>query len=136
MIPTIRCEFRVMGNFDPDIITQATGVVPTKIYRVGDPVSTRASLKHTVNSWIIRSGATPTWNLADVLAPLVDGIKPQRDILNTLKAEFDFESEFSCVVEVRGETPGCVLSSATLADIASFGADLDIDIYLLPEKRE
>jgi hypothetical protein len=133
MVPIIGCEFRITGNFDPELITRATGILPSKIHRVGNSVSARSTLKHRADSWIISFGPIATWHLVDVLTPLLERIRPHRDVLNALKAEHHSESEFSCLIEARDEIPGCTLSAATLSDIASLGADLDIDIYFLSD---
>lgn len=135
----VSVRFQLAGfPYDPEEVTAATGVAPTKTWRRGDVVAEtpRGVQRRRRNTWIVESdvpaGAdTDPGRALDLhLASVLDRLAPGAETLSRLGAEHD--AAVLCTVAITGSTvPTISFDRATIRQVASLNAALDVDVYVL-----
>jgi hypothetical protein len=128
-------SFGFSGKLNPDMITHALGIIPTRIWHEGerDPISNfpRAS-GWEISTGILSgdkalNGYTAVASLISVLVPLAESIRNLRDILG---AEVCLSIAVFLSPDDRDSTPSIGLTGDTLDFLARSGATVDIDTFL------
>jgi hypothetical protein len=119
------------GDFDPDEITRATGLTPSKIQRKGEhPRSGSASLEQS--SWSINSGLMPSDEFHEHLQDLLGRLRPGWSALQALGRQHK-AGLIAAIYCRQSQGPLVEVSPEHSAAIAELSATLGFDIYALPE---
>lgn len=124
--------FILSGEFlDPDAVTAALGLVPTKSFKKGDPTPSthrNPNLRRKQGMWQLES-------MLPRQAPLDRHIEHLLDRLDTHASEIGeflklgYGCRFSCGCFLNRWNRGTELSPRTLGRIGALGASLGLDIY-------
>lgn len=126
-------------DFDPDEITESTGIAPTETWRTGDiiPGTVKAPYRH--NGWEVNSSRDPASprdvGLEDHIADVLGRLRPGWAALARLGTRFD--AEISCVVYMReAQGPMAHLDPWLVRRIGELNAAIDLDLYCLADPDE
>lgn len=126
---SIKCYFEVIGDgFNPDLLTEAMGIEPTKTWRVGD-TTRRSGRPYKHDGWSIRSEEVASLDLREVVLPVLRRLLPVAGVLSEYCDRLNLEAVLSCAVYVEDDQmPALSLDSETIRMLSALGASLDIDI--------
>jgi hypothetical protein len=128
----VRCEYILTGNFDPTRVSAATGLEATKVWRVGEPISSKGHRVYQFDGWMRATEYETSTDIEVPLAKLLQQLRPARSIFMDLIQAQGLEAEITIAIEISNdEIPATTLAAARVAEIASLGAGLDIDIILM-----
>ncbi|MDX2230510.1 MAG: DUF4279 domain-containing protein [Leptolyngbyaceae cyanobacterium bins.349] len=123
-------------DLNPDEITAKTGVIPTKTWRVGDLISPQATIRYQHNGWRLSSQRKfVDFEDADDLADHVRAVLEQLHVSwqTFVEVGAQFDSEVCCIIYTGGERPAIHFDRAILNQLSELNAELDVDLYVLPE---
>ena len=107
----IYAEFRIMGDaFDPDAVTQALSVQPTKIWRKGDCVYNNQGKITTLRqytNWGYQTAATETLDINTPIRTLQAVFADKTNTLLNLQKQYDLSFTIDIVIEVENNQPPC-----------------------------
>jgi hypothetical protein len=136
MTSEIAVAMRLTGqDFSPEKVTPLLGVSPTNTWRLGDTVQ-NTLLKRKHDGWEFALPVQAVLDLEAQLCALLDLFESRRHSVLEVCDRFGLEVEVACAVYVTDEAPIMHLSSRTMRRIATFNANLDIDLILLPFASE
>ncbi len=125
-------DFIVEGGSRSDELLGRLTLVPTKTWNAGDRRRMGARAVHTRAGWSLRSPLPKTATVAEHLRALLVALRPHRRALKIVVDQF--EGGFSVGVITHGaKGPDLYFDQTLLRDIVDLGADLDIDLYSLPD---
>lgn len=135
--PKIRAGFILVGHqVEPDRITQALGLQPSVTWREGEPRLAQGPLMNDTDGWAIRTDYEESLNLPSHVDRILDVVHPLSGQIRKLCSELKLEAELECVVRIarseRQSVPIMNFESNVINRMADLGADLDIDIVLVP----
>lgn len=133
MSTSILSSFTLTGiDFDPEDATRRIGLEPTKTWRRGDQVQkTLIRRKHSGWQWSLPS--EESLDLGRQVASLLERLAPYAAAITEVREELDLDAEISCAIYIEGQAPGVHFDRSTLALADQLGAEIDIDIYVLPD---
>jgi len=117
------------GDFDPDEVTDALGIEPTKTWRIGDPIQ-NTLLKRKHNGWSVATSREESLDLGKQIRDLLRRLEPTFSSIATLRDRVDLNVEVSCAIYIYGETPSMHLDRETLSMIERLDAEIDFDLYV------
>jgi hypothetical protein len=137
----IYVDYYIRGfDFDPDKITELTGVEPTKVSRVGSPVSWASRIKSgvipkiKVNQWKIKSNLDPLTDLDTQVRVLIQNLQP--GWAEFVKLGSQYGGVFSCVVwDYSDSRPAICFDNDIIKVVAELNAGIQVSVYSL-EKEE
>ena len=125
--------FKLTGaDFDPDEVTRRVGLEPTRTWRAGDirrPGATAAK----ISCWSLYTDLEQTWDTDRHIAQVIDLLRPHIQSINAVRKELRLEAEFACVLYIRSKRPALHFDRAILDVVDALDAEIDVDIYVLPE---
>ena len=125
-------EFYYCGfSCDPDVISATLGLTPTKSWRKGD-VGPAPAMKRRSSAWEIKSRLPVTHKITEQIDDVVAQLAGVEEQLKAL----DFGGEFRMLVAlyiVGDERPPFYVSKRAIKFMANLDADLDIDLYRIPD---
>jgi hypothetical protein len=123
--------FGLEGDFDPDDISRATGLTPSRTFVKGTNPRLGAAPRES-SGWIVDSGLAPSIEFHQHLDCLLARLRPAWGVLRVLAREH--EAFITAAIYCRwSQGPMVQISPAHSAAIAELGATIDFDIYALPE---
>ena len=126
-------EFQLRGSrLDPDVVTRAVGIEPSRAHKRGDPIRADAERTFRKGVWSVRSDdalSRTDDHLEDHLRWLLDRLEPSSTQLRRVVAEEALEAEFWCVVDMQARNCDFALQPETIARVGALGATLRLDIY-------
>jgi Domain of unknown function (DUF4279) len=132
-------SFHLRGHdLDPDVVTRAVGVEPSRASRRGEPIGPESDRTHRKGGWSLDTTGVHSPaddHLNEHLCWLLDQLEPLAHQLRDVVAEQKLEAEFWCVVYMEAANVDFELPPATLARVAALGAALRLDVYA-PEDVE
>ena len=121
--------------FDPDEVTATSGIVPSKIWRVGDLVVDQGTRRHRQNGWSVQSGLGTDAALTDQIASVLSRLSTSWEYLCELGRSA--QSGLQCTIYMyEAQGPETTIDPTVLRQLAELNASLDYDIYSLGSKRE
>lgn len=121
------------GDFDPEEVTNALGIKPTKTWRVGDPIQ-NTLLKRKHNGWSFATPRQESLDLGKQIRELLRELEPKFSSIAALRERVGLDVEVSCAVYIYGETPSMHLDRETLSMVERLGAEIDFDLYVYVEE--
>jgi hypothetical protein len=107
-------------------MAKLAGINPTKSWASGEVVHPKAKNVHKQNGCLLEIEDA---SLAGALKRLQKDLQSQSASLLDLPEDIDIE--LSCIVYMSGEAPELHLESQHVEFLASMGAAVDIDVYML-----
>jgi hypothetical protein len=104
---------------NPDAISAATGVAPTKTWRIGDIRQERTGKTHLDCGWRLDADHTEAHDVETQITSLVAALWPAHDYPNALSAHC--EGQFSIVVHCGASAPSVCFSTGLMQRIAQLG---------------
>jgi hypothetical protein len=128
----VRCEYIVTGAFDPSLVSPATGLSATKIWRIGDPISSKGTRTYKFDGWMRATEYEACIDIEEPLERLLEELRPARSAIVDLIREHRLEAEVSIAIKVTNdEIPATTISRKRIAEIAALEAGVDLDIILM-----
>jgi hypothetical protein len=136
----IYAEFRIMGDaFDPDAVTQALSVQPTKIWRKGDCVYNNQGKITTLRqytNWGYQTAVTETLDINTPIRTLQAVFADKTNTLLNLQKQYDLYFSIDIVIEVENnQPPAMCLQGFILEFAAALHARIDMDMYILEAEQ-
>jgi hypothetical protein len=129
---TVRCEYILTGAFDPDLVSSTTGLHATKVWRVGDRISSKSTRTYEFDGWMLSTDYEPCIDIEVPLQRLLEPLRAAQGAIVELIRKHGLEAEVSIVVKVvDDEIPATTIAASRLAEITGLGAGLDIDFILM-----
>jgi hypothetical protein len=131
-------------TLDPVAAASHLGVPVSESGQAGETIRPGLVRQRSFCEWAIGSESTYEWE--PLLARLLDRLRPLERVRDVALV-FDAEVYVSVISEIYGDfspdrndfgatTPAHHLSRALLADLATVGASIDIDEYILIDERQ
>lgn len=122
--------FKIVGNFDPDTITELLGIVPEEFWKIGD--KRKNGTVYDFACW--KTGTCREYDIEvsnqmlKTLVPLLD----KTDVLNKIKKRYDVDFVLEVVPTVRFDesTPCLAPSLEVMRFCCAAGISIDIDLYV------
>ena len=144
MAPEISIHLILTGfSCDPDEITTLTNIEPAKVWRTGDPITPNSSsYVRKENGWRVSSQIDRTIASGEYIAfeeyvkstldQLQIGWQPLVDLCKR------YDAELACAIYLyfEGQSPAIHFDKEIIQRIAALNAEIDIDIYVLPNENE
>ncbi|GEM_PF-654005 len=111
-------------------ITRILGILPSKIWRKGELIDTRASICYKQNGWKIFSSLSKFQTLREHIDSLLEVLIPLSDRFKNLPPTCQIE--LSCCIYIYYEMPEISLDGHTIKTLSELDAGIDIDLYYLP----
>ena len=125
------------GEFDPEEITRRVGVQPSFTCRRGDPVSKRSTMRQKFDGWRFSTGEEDSFDLGARIRGLLDLLHGRAADFSAVCKDLSLDAEIECVVYMYGaQGPALSIDSRTVAEIAEYGASIDIDLYALGDENK
>jgi hypothetical protein len=130
MATSIKVRFTLTGmNIDPDEISQAIGLAPTKTWRRGEQRASSA-LCWEHDGWTLSTSEEVTLDLETEVQKLLQYLKGHTKQINRASKQLKLEAEIGCSIYIEDDqAPRIHLNRETLKAVNELGADIDIDIY-------
>jgi hypothetical protein len=107
----VMAEFVITGDdFDPDVITKALSIIPSKAYRKGDiwnlteefpgKIVEKGPKLRKWSMWELVTGYQESFDISDQLNELLNVLSPKRDLLVKLKKELEIDYSICIVVNI------------------------------------
>lgn len=135
-ISRVKVSFRLSGDdLDPTEVSRLLGVEPTRAHAQGDTHSNSQGRVYyrRFGLWLLRGSDDGEASLEEGLIGMLDRLPP--DAIVAL-VERGYKADFFCGLFLDHFNEGVVLSPSTLGRIARLGAELDLDIYSMPNDEE
>ncbi|HLO89414.1 MAG TPA: DUF4279 domain-containing protein, partial [Nostocaceae cyanobacterium] len=117
---------------DPEEITKIVGVSPTDVWRIGDKITNRSTLKRKKNGWRLKSNLEQTADLDAHIRNVLERLKPGWEKLRELGLQY--YAEISCVIyNYEAQVPVMHFDKEIIKAAAELNAEIDIDYYSLYE---
>jgi hypothetical protein len=142
MATRIAAEFTLTGvSFDPEQVIRELGIQPTKTWRLGDQIQ-KTLLHYKHDGWMLSTGYQTldeehAVNLTGLIRELFLKLKPHTKALVGISAKLNLEAELTCIMYIEGDCrPEMHLDRDVVQWLGELHADIDTDIYILPQERE
>lgn len=122
--------FKIVGDFDPDTISELLGIAPEKFWRIGD--KRKNGTVYDFACWI-----TGTCREFDIetdcqMMKTIGGLLDKTDVLNEIKRLYDVDFVLEVVPTVRFDesTPCLAPSLEVMRFCCATETAIDIDLYV------
>lgn len=125
--------FHIIGDFDPDAITEKLGLQPSKTGRIGD--KRRNGTVHEFASWEFGRCDNYDFLVKNQMHITIDPLLAKVDLLNDIRKECNatFTLEIVPTVYAENTTP-CLAPSMKVIDFChATRTEIDIDLYVMAE---
>jgi hypothetical protein len=129
----ISTYFRLAGAFNPDEITAAIGIAPTRTHRSGELISPRAIMRYQNDIWRLDSSLDKSSDLEAQILDVLERLQPGGAALVNLCTQY--AASFECVISsYGGDRPAIAFSRDILKQVTALNAEIGVDLYVLPGK--
>lgn len=122
--------FRIVGKFDPDLITNYLRLVPEQIHRIGD--ARKNGTTYDTASWRFGTVVSHRLDTANQMMQTIEPLLTKTDLLRKIKLIYDARLLLEVVPLVRFDEPAPMLapSLAVMRFCVETGTEIDIDLYV------
>jgi hypothetical protein len=126
--------FSISGIFDPDLITNRVGVMPTECWRQGD-IHPTTQMERKFSRWSLFSQLDHSRDLEDHVRNVLDQLNTKQNVFQ------EISNEFGGLMQLVGHFykyyPGMHFDKRIVCDLAKYELEVDYDFYYLySENRE
>lgn len=128
--------FKIVGNFDPDRVTEWLGLVPEKSWRIGD--RRKNGTLYDFAMWMVGRVDTYDVIIANQMRQTIAVLQDKVDILNQMRETYDVSFYLEVVPSLyEGEISPCLAPSLDIIDFChATRTEIDIDLYILGASDE
>ena len=133
MKPEVEIHFKLVGHFDPEVVTSALGHRPSRTWRSGERVGT-SLVTFDSDGWRLTAGPQRTLDAGELIRGLVLPLVPISGKLSGLRSETDMKAILTVRIFMSHESdpaPDLYIEDDLIQELAHLNAALDIDIMLL-----
>jgi len=124
--------FELRGSeLEPEKITALLGIIPTKTWRVNDLVHPKAGVRRKSNGWSLKSQLDQSADLDEHIKSIFEELQPSWQSLVEICKQYD--AMISCTVYRYKLTPSIYFDKDIVRKTAELNAQIDVDLYFLPE---
>lgn len=128
-VTMLRSTFLLSADeFDPEEVTRRLGLLPTRTWRLGDPVP-GTLLRRKSTAWLIDSGKEATVDLAEQATRVLGPAFSQESAVSRLRQELGLTVTLSCAVYLENERPDIHFSPDLLIGLTRLRAEIDVAVY-------
>ena len=122
--------FRIVGDFDPDVISVRLGITPDECWKPGD--LRRDGSLHTVSCWTCGRCYEYDVCVENQMQKTISGLLDKIDILNQIRNDFDVSFYLEVVPEIYvDDINPCLAPSLEVIDFChATRTEIDIDMYI------
>ena len=132
MKPEMQVGLRLFGDgFSPEEVTRTVGLQPTKTWRKGESVQ-NTLIRRKVDGWAFELPYEKTLELEEMIRRLLDKLEPYREKLVEVSRDLGLNMQFEWVMYIANQAPKGHIAADVMQRVASYGADLDMDIIVVP----
>lgn len=131
-----RTYFRIVGTFDPDVITDRLGIIPNDRWKTGD--RRRDGSFHGFSSWTCGRCDEYDVNVENQMRKTISCLSDKIDILNQIRTDYDVRFYLEVVPEIYvGDTNPCLAPTLDVIDFChATRTEIDIDLYICESEDE
>jgi hypothetical protein len=119
---------------DPSVVTELTGLEPSKSYSTGEPVPNHPTALRRHGAWELYSPLPLSADVEDHLEALLKLLEANAESVR--RAQVKFDAGISCAIYYHGGcNEGFHLSEALVERTAKLGLSLDFDMYFLGDSN-
>lgn len=131
--PEIDVIFSLTGSFEPDSVTKALQIEPTKVWRSGEDIIVNGKAtgrKYNSDNWSLATGLVHALDVEEQICNVLDIIKPHSVKVRELCDAYNIRSSIICAVYFNeNNQPAIYLSSATIEKLVLLRSSIDFDLY-------
>lgn len=136
----VETHFKILGSFDPSVITSAIGMPATRQWRSGDRVGTSVVTLQD-DGWRLTIGPSETLDATAQLHQLLEVVAPHFSELVAIRNSLNLD----IIVTIRayivsdralGVVPDLYLDGDVIRQLNTLGAEVDIDFVLLDDGQK
>jgi hypothetical protein len=137
MVDQTHAYFLLTGvDLNPEEITAKLGITPTKTFLKGDRVHPKGTRTHAVSGWKLGSKLDESAYLEDHINSVLEQLQVNWQVVNELCRRYT--PSINCVMyhhyEPDGDPgTGMHFDKAILDQIHQLNAEIDFDLYVLPD---
>ena len=122
--------FRIVGDFDPDLITRYLRLVPEQVRRIGELRPNGSP--YTEASWRFGTVKSHRLDTANQMMQTIEPLLTKADLLRKIKLTYDAKLWLQVVPLVRWDEPAPMLapSLAVMRFCVETGTEIDVDLYV------
>ncbi|MBR4201792.1 MAG: DUF4279 domain-containing protein [Oscillospiraceae bacterium] len=122
--------FRIVGDFDPDLITRYLRLVPEQVHRIGEARPNGTT--YTEASWRFGTVKSHRLDTANQMMQTIEPLLTKADLLRKIKLTYDAKLWLQVVPLVRWDEPAPMLapSLAVMRFCVETGTEIDVDLYV------
>lgn len=122
--------FKIVGDFDPDVVTELLGIEPEEFWRIGD--RRRNGSVYDFACW--KTGTCREYDIETdrQMMKTLGGLLDKVGVLNEIRRRFDVDFVLEVVPSVcAGESTPCLAPSLEVMRFCcATGTSVDIDLYV------
>ena len=128
--------FRIVGDFDPDVISTRLGIIPNDSWKPGDLRKDRSL--HTFSCWTCGRCDEYDVFVENQMRKTISGLLDKIDVLNQIRNEFDVSFYLEVVPEIYvDDINPCLAPSLDVIDFChATRTEIDIDLYIFSSEDE
>ena len=122
--------FRIVGDFDPDVISARLGITPDECWKPGD--LRRDGSLHTFSCWTCGRCDEYDVCVENQMKKTISGLFDKIDMLNQIRNDFDVSFYLEVVPEIYvDDVNPCLAPSLEVIDFChATRTEIDIDMYI------
>jgi predicted DNA-binding protein YlxM (UPF0122 family) len=131
--------FSLFGDdFPIDEITEKLKVTPTEIYKKGDLIPNRSTIRYRKeSSWDLGTGYQDSLDVNEQLQQIVDKLQNKSSTINEINEAYSLECIFYIVIIIeKGNTPALYMDKEIINFASSIEAEFDVDLYANPYESD
>src|SRR5207253_7204987 len=133
MKPEVEVHFKLVGEFDPEVVTRALGLSPTRTWRSGERLGT-SLVTFDTDGWRVTAGPRGTLAAGELVRELLLLLAPIGPKLAALRSQTKLKTILTVRVYIppeRDAAPYLYVENDLMQQLADLDAALDVDIMLL-----
>ena len=128
--------FRIVGDFDPDVISTRLGIIPNDSWKPGDLRKDRSL--QTFSCWTCGRCDEYDVFVENQMRKTISGLLDKIDVLTQIRNEFDVSFYLEVVPEIYvDDINPCLAPSLDVIDFChATRTEIDIDLYIFSSEDE
>ena len=130
----IYAYFALIGtDLSPEEVTEKVGIKPSKTWKIGDLIHSKATIRKKYNGWRVDSQLSKSDDLESHIKSVMEQLQP--GWLSLVEVCKHCKVEISCVIYYRsGSIPAIHFDKYIVEKVHQLNAAIDVDFYVLPEE--
>jgi hypothetical protein len=129
---SVKVKFSIYDHeFDPELVTQRLGIIPTECWFKGDKIEGRKILKRKETGWVLSTEYEESSDVNDQLIKVIGVLEDKVNLLKEISEKYNAKLKIDIIIRVRnGKTPVIILSQRIISFVHGTNARIDIDVLI------